>query len=367
LTACHAGNTIAASEMAKEVRYTTTSDGIQIGYAVSGSGPTLVSMPDIGFGSMLLSERDLPEVGAWAEALSRRFTYVRYDARGYGFSQNAVPDLSLATWAFDLDAVVNALNLERFALIGWLGSSRVAVAYAAEHPDQVARVVVLPCDYPVMSSPEGASLEELASEHWETFTETLAHVAMGWERGDLAQALSAHWRASVTRETYQQFLDQFTWPTVEDLAALRGRFKAPVLVVARRHKYLGERIPVMSAALDARVVLLPGADAMPYIGDTARVIEVIHRFVEQGDALESEDLQAEEVQRDVLDGGQLTQREREVLGLLAAGKSNAEIAEELVLSVRTVERHLMRIYDKFGVSGKTARVVAAAHAILQTP
>jgi DNA-binding CsgD family transcriptional regulator len=217
-----------------------------------------------------------------------------------------------------------------------------------------------------MSSPEGASLEVLANEHWETFTETLAHVAMGWERSDVARALSAHWRATVSKEIYHQFLDQFKWPTVEDMAALRGRLKAPVLVVVRRHKYLGKRIRVTSATLDSRVVLLPGMDAMPYIGDTARIIDVIQGFVEQGEAVESEDLTAEEVERDVLAGGQLTRREREVLALLAAGKSNAEIAEELVLSVRTVERHLMRIYGKFGVSGKTARVVAAAHAILQT-
>ena len=42
----------------------------------------------------------------------------------------------------------------------------------------------------------------------------------------------------------------------------------------------------------------------------------------------------------------LTQREAEVLRLMAAGRSNSEIAEELVLSIRTVERHITSIYTK---------------------
>jgi DNA-binding CsgD family transcriptional regulator len=50
----------------------------------------------------------------------------------------------------------------------------------------------------------------------------------------------------------------------------------------------------------------------------------------------------------------LSQREVEVLCLGAAGRSNQEIADALVLSVRTVERHLVHIYDKLGTAGKSA-------------
>jgi LuxR family transcriptional regulator, maltose regulon positive regulatory protein len=58
----------------------------------------------------------------------------------------------------------------------------------------------------------------------------------------------------------------------------------------------------------------------------------------------------------------LTRREREILRLLARGLSNQEIAADLVLSVRTVERHISNIYDKIGASGKTARAAAATYA-----
>jgi len=59
----------------------------------------------------------------------------------------------------------------------------------------------------------------------------------------------------------------------------------------------------------------------------------------------------------------LTPREREVIRLLAAGRSNDEIAASLVLSVRTVERHVENIYDKIGVSGRSARAAATAWAL----
>ncbi len=66
--------------------------------------------------------------------------------------------------------------------------------------------------------------------------------------------------------------------------------------------------------------------------------------------------------RPTADPAGLSPREREVLSLIAAGRSNDEIAKELYLSVRTVERHVSNIYAKVGVSGKAARVVAAEHA-----
>jgi DNA-binding CsgD family transcriptional regulator len=50
----------------------------------------------------------------------------------------------------------------------------------------------------------------------------------------------------------------------------------------------------------------------------------------------------------------LTGREVEVLRLIAAGRSNAEIADALVLSVKTVERHTSNIYAKIGARGRAA-------------
>ena len=59
----------------------------------------------------------------------------------------------------------------------------------------------------------------------------------------------------------------------------------------------------------------------------------------------------------------LTAREREVLDLVAAGRDNREIADELTLSVRTVERHLQTIYRKLDLTGSAQRTAAAALAL----
>lgn len=65
-----------------------------------------------------------------------------------------------------------------------------------------------------------------------------------------------------------------------------------------------------------------------------------------------------ETRRDSV-GGALSAREIEVLGLVAAGKSNRDIGHELFLSEATVKSHLVHIFTKLGVSSRTHAVAAA--------
>ena len=59
----------------------------------------------------------------------------------------------------------------------------------------------------------------------------------------------------------------------------------------------------------------------------------------------------------------LSPREREILMHITEGKDNIRIADELFLSVRTVERHISNIYLKLGISGKSARTAAVMFAL----
>ena len=56
----------------------------------------------------------------------------------------------------------------------------------------------------------------------------------------------------------------------------------------------------------------------------------------------------------------LTERERDVVRLLAEGLNNAQIAAQLFVSIRTVHAHLRSVYSKLGVSTRTAAVRRAA-------
>jgi DNA-binding NarL/FixJ family response regulator len=62
----------------------------------------------------------------------------------------------------------------------------------------------------------------------------------------------------------------------------------------------------------------------------------------------------------------LTARESQVVHLISKGLTNQQIADELVLSVRTVERHAENIYAKLGLHGKAARAALAAAAQRET-
>jgi len=59
----------------------------------------------------------------------------------------------------------------------------------------------------------------------------------------------------------------------------------------------------------------------------------------------------------------LSAREVEVVSLIAQGLSNRQIAEQLVLSVRTVERHIENVYNRLGISGKAGRAIVTAYAL----
>lgn len=64
---------------------------------------------------------------------------------------------------------------------------------------------------------------------------------------------------------------------------------------------------------------------------------------------------------------ELTDREREILGLIAAGKTNATIADELVLSLKTIRNHVSNIFNKLQVADRAAAISKAREAGLGSP
>ena len=69
-------------------------------------------------------------------------------------------------------------------------------------------------------------------------------------------------------------------------------------------------------------------------------------------ALSAPEISSESTRGEKVKFGGLTQREREVAGLIAQGKSNREIAETMTVSVKTIETYVTRILNKLGFDSR---------------
>ena len=112
--------------MRQRIQFCHTIDGVRVAYSTVGSGPPLLKTAN--WLSHIEHDWHSPVWRHWFESLAQRYTLIRYDQRGCGLSDWNVSDFSLETWLLDLAAVVNAVGLERFALIGLSQGGAVPIA-----------------------------------------------------------------------------------------------------------------------------------------------------------------------------------------------------------------------------------------------
>jgi len=259
----------------------------------------------------------------------------------------------------DLEAVVRHAGLERFSVLSMSQGGPVTVEYAVRHPEQIDRLVFYG-SYSgphVVSLPENDALDEaftqLIKVGWERPTPEFRRVftflmipgateeQMGWLDELQRRAVTADVAVSARRQRGEA-----------DVSDLLGSVTAPTLVIHSLRdrmndfayaRHLASRIPgARLVGLESdNHILLEDEPAWPVF------LREVTEFLAEGTAAPAEDLRAV-----------LSPREIEVLSLAARGDDNAEIAAELTLSVRTVERHLQNIYDKLDLHGKAARAGA---------
>jgi pimeloyl-ACP methyl ester carboxylesterase len=130
----------AAQTLRQVIRFCTAADGARIAYSTVGEGPPLVKAAN--WLNHLEHEWESPVWKHWVADLSQHHVFVRYDERGCGLSDWNVPDFSFDAWVRDLETVVDALGVERFALLGISQGGAVAAAYAARHPERVSHLIL---------------------------------------------------------------------------------------------------------------------------------------------------------------------------------------------------------------------------------
>ena len=130
-------------------------------------------------------------------------------------------------------------------------------------------------------------------------------------------------------------------------AALEIRATVPSVGVLVLSQFLEDRYAMALVADSAEGV---GYLLKENVGDLRLFTEAVRRVASGGSALDPA-VVARLVDRKRKAGplGNLTRRERDVLALVAEGRSNAGAAQELVVSVAAVERHVTSIFDKLGL------------------
>jgi pimeloyl-ACP methyl ester carboxylesterase/DNA-binding winged helix-turn-helix (wHTH) protein len=124
----------------QQIRFCTASDGVRIAYATAGSGPPLVKTAN--WLNHLEYDWQSPVWSHLLHGLAAEYQLVRYDERGNGLSDWDVEDISFEAFVRDLETVVDAAGLQRFALLGISQGAAVSIAYALRHPKRVSHLVL---------------------------------------------------------------------------------------------------------------------------------------------------------------------------------------------------------------------------------
>jgi DNA-binding NarL/FixJ family response regulator len=159
---------------------------------------------------------------------------------------------------------------------------------------------------------------------------------------------SALVRVAVTERPDVAVVDVRLPPTFRDeglRAAIEARSRVPGLPVLVLSQYVEQTY--------AAELLADGAGGVGYllkerVAETRDFVAAVERVAEGGTALDPEVVRQLVARRGPL--GELTPREREVLGLMAEGRSNAAIAGELVVTESAVEKHVSRIFEKLDLA-----------------
>jgi len=354
--------------MDQRIRFTKSADGVRIAYAESGAGSfPVVKAPN--WLSHLEFDWQSPVWRHWFKFLSTGRRLVRLDARGCGLSDWTVPDFSLDAHVADLEAVVDASGVERFALLGISMGGPIAIEYARRHPHRVSHLILYgTTSLGVLRDPETASraraLFNLIPSGW------------SWENAAFREVFASVYVPEGTAEQREWFCDLLRITTKPEIAARLldasgevdvrarlARIEVPTLVVhARKDAVLrfAQGREMAATIPGARFVELasPNHILLEHEPAWARFCEVVDEFLgHKPNAAATIDTAAL---------ASLTARERTVLAQIARGLSNAEISAALFISERTVRNHITRIFDKLGVDTRARAIVIARDAGLIT-
>jgi pimeloyl-ACP methyl ester carboxylesterase/DNA-binding CsgD family transcriptional regulator len=347
--------------MQQSIRYLKTTDDVQLAWAAMGNGPALIKAAN--WLSHLQYDLESPVWQHWMRFFAQHFRFTRYDERGCGMTQWKVQDLSMARWIDDLDAVASIAEPQgKVVLLGISQGAATCIGYAVRHPDRVSHLILYG-GYPTGWNHRGDA------EGLRRYRAIIELVRLDWGSDNAAfrQIFTSRFVPGASAQQLDWFNELCRRTTTPEIAAhlmlaradvdvreLLHQIRVPTLVMHA----VGDDVTPLSASRElaagipnAEFVQLESRNHVLLEHEPAwsRFKDVVLEFTGRG-------LQARAADRSF---AALSGRERDVLGGLVAGHSNAEIAANLHISDKTVRNMLTRIFEKLNVRSRAQAIVLA--------
>jgi pimeloyl-ACP methyl ester carboxylesterase/DNA-binding CsgD family transcriptional regulator len=347
------------------IHFCKSFDGARIASASSGRGPAMVEVAT--WLNHLEHDWKSPVWGPRLAELSDHYSLTRYDSRGCGLSDRNLKDLTFDACLRDLEAVVDAAELQHFILLGCCQGSGLAIAYAARHPKRVSHLILYGA-FARGRMKRAPSLRDIDEANI-----MLKLVELGWGQGNSAfrQVFTTMFIPDSTPEQYHWFneLQQMSTSPENAVGLTRGfdsmdvsgqlaDIRSSTLVL---HARGDSRVPFAEGHIVANSI--PDAEFVPLEGRNHILLE--HQpawrqfFVEIARFVRARATSLDGVETQLLE---LTTREREVLDHIARGLDNEHIAKHLSVSSKTVRNHINSIFGKLGTPNRAQAIVLAREA-----
>jgi pimeloyl-ACP methyl ester carboxylesterase len=289
---------------------------------------------------------------------------IHYDAQGTGLSGHDRADFSLDGMVDELEALVEHLKLTHIVLLCHSVAAMVGIAYTASHPELVSGLIFV---NPVTAGASAniprlvaalTALAQLAPDEREVAIDAFGYLFASKDPEAPHVPMATFLRDEARPSTA---LGLWAAYAASDVNPLLAQVRAPTLVLhtrANRVVHFSSGVQLATRVPGARFLPIDGSEHTMFGDGAAPAVQhnIFDFLRDHASALQ--DLRT---RLGPHRSRRLTPRQRRVLQLIAAGSSSREIAEELVLSERTVQRHIANLYPKIGVHNRAEATALALH------
>ena len=345
------------------LRDVPSADGIDLAVWAHGEGTPLITTPPGPWIDLDQTARVVHAIGAQRYPWHLPgYQVLRYDQRGAGRSTGAA-NYRLDGQVDDLQTVVHSLTTGPVVLIGYCHSGPAAIAYAHANPDRVA-LLILWCTYAhaerdYFGAERVQALGQMMQSDWNLFGDAWAREVLGWDFPAAAQMTEVFRQGRVTADDLALAWRELAETNVSDpLPSLR----VPAIVCHRRDCVapsleVGQRLA--RSIPGAELAVFPGSASLAFPEHPELIQRVLLAAADHATGGAPHPGPLQQLIDDGFAASALTPRATETLALVAAGLSNLEIADRLVVSRATVKKDLADSFERLGVQNRTQAVTRA--------